>query len=348
MSRKPFEPDAVMDITPVAPDRIVELGKAFRASRALFSAVELGVFTALARGPRNLERLRADVGIAERGARDFFDALVALKLLERDGAGQYRNGPEAALYLDRGKPTYIGGELDNFNKRGYPHWQFLTQALKTGKPQSVATAGNYFLDLYSDQSVLETYTEGMTGGARLVAPAIVAKFPWHRYRTVIDVGSSQGGLLVEIARAHPHIAGGGFDLPPVRPRFESYVGMQGLSGRLGFHAGDFLRDPLPSADVLILGRVLHNWDAATKTMLLQKAHAALSPGGALIVYERMIDDERRSSAPGLLASLNMHIMTEGGFDYTALDLIAWMQDAGFHDLRIEPLTSELSMLFGAK
>ena len=152
-----------MSNAPVTADHIVQLGKAFRASKALFSAVELGVFSALAKGPRDLEALRIEVGVSERGARDFFDSLVALKLLERDGAGRYRNTPEADLYLDRDKPTYIGGELDHFNKRGYPHWHSLTAALKTGKPQSVASAGNYFLDVYSDQSVLETYTEGMTG-----------------------------------------------------------------------------------------------------------------------------------------------------------------------------------------
>src|SRR5262249_33124765 len=107
--------DAVMNIASVTPDVIVALGKAFRASKTLFSAIELGVFTALANGPRNLKMLRADLGIAERGARDFFDSLVALKLLERDEAGCYRNGPESATYLDHNKPTYIGGELNNFN-----------------------------------------------------------------------------------------------------------------------------------------------------------------------------------------------------------------------------------------
>jgi hypothetical protein len=163
----------------------------------------------------------------------------------------------------------------------------------------------------------------MTAGARLVAPAIATKCPWHQHRTVVDVGTSQGGLPVEIARAHAHITGGGFDLPPVRPRFERYIERHGLSERLRFHAGDFLRDPLPGADVLIVGRVLHNWDLATKLMLLRKAHDALPLAGALIVYERMIDDGRQISAAGLLASLNMLIMTDGGFDYTPADLMGW-------------------------
>jgi hypothetical protein len=198
----------------VTPDRIAQIGKAFRASKVLFSAVELGVFRILTNGPRKLDLLTTDVGIAERGARDFFDALVALRLLERDDTGCYHNSAEADHFLDPEKPTYIGGELDHFNKRGYPLWHHLTDALRSGKPQSMASAGNYFLDLYSDAAALETYTEGMTGGARLVAPAIVAKFPWHRYGTVFDIGTSQGGLPVEIARAHAHLTGGGFPSPP--------------------------------------------------------------------------------------------------------------------------------------
>jgi len=340
--------DTIMDSTPVTPDRIVKLGKAFRASKALFSAVELGVFGALAGGPRDLESLRAEIGISERGARDFFDSLVALGLLDRDEAGRYWNTPETDLYLDRNKPTYIGGELDHFSKRGYPHWHGLTAALKTGKPQSIASAGNYFSDLYSDPAMVETYTEGMTSSARLVAPAIVTKFPWRRYRTVIDIGCSQGGLPIEIARAHPHLRGGGFDLPPVRPRFESYVKQHGFADRLCFYAGDFRRDPLPPADVLIIGRVLHNWDLATKTKLLKNAYDALPPAGALIVYERMIDDGRQANAAGLLASLNMLIMTDGGFDYTRTDLMDWMRDTGFHEIQAEPLTAELCMMVGLK
>jgi hypothetical protein len=337
-----------MDSAMITADHITQIGKAFRASKALFSAVELGVFTALAEGPRDLEALRTQVGISQRGARDFFDSLVALRLLDRDEAGRYVNTPDSDVYLDREKPTYIGGELEHFDKRGYPHWHALTAALRTGKPQSVATAGNYFPDVYADQAALETYTEGMTGGARLVAPGIVGKVPWERYRTVIDIGTSQGGLPVEIVRAHAHISGGGFDLPPVRPRFEHYVKQNGFSDRLCFYAGDFLRDSLPGADVLIIGRVLHNWDLATKLLLLKKAYDALPPAGALIVYERMIDDERRASVPGLLASLNMLIMTDGGFDYTCADLVGWMSETGLRDLRHERLTSELSMVFGTK
>jgi hypothetical protein len=308
-----------METRIITPDRIVKLGLAFRAAKALLSAVELGVFTALAEDSLNLDALRMRVGIDERGARDFFDALVALGMLERDERGRYANTPETNFYLDRQKPTYIGGELDHFNTYVYPHWNLLTPALRTGKPQSGARATGHYSALYADHAALETLIKGMTGGTLPVAKALAAKFPWQDYKTVIDVGTAQGCLPVQIAHAHPHITGGGFDLPPVNPLFDNYARDHGLCDRLRFYAGDFLQDPLPSADVLVLGRVLHNWDLVTKRMLLKKAYDALPAGGALIVYERLIDDERRVNAAALLASVNMVIMTAGGFDFTGAD-----------------------------
>jgi hypothetical protein len=337
-----------MDAAAIGAGRIVELGYSFRGAKILLSAVELGVFTALAEGPLVCEELRKKLGIAERGARDFFDALVSLDLLERDGDGRYRNTPETEVYLDRRKPTYIGGDLEHLNERMYPHWHALTPALKTGKPQSGAGATNYFPGLYADQSVLETFARGMTGGSLLAAKAIAAKFPWRDYDSIIDIGTAQGCLPVEIARAHQHLAGGGFDLPQVGPVFDAYVNEHGLSDRLSFCPGDFLSDPLPNADVLVMGRVLHNWNLATKMMLLRKAYDALPIDGALIVYERMIDDERRSSTFGLLASVNMLIMTTGGFDFTGADCICWMSKAGFGDIRVEPLADGMSMVVATK
>jgi len=337
-----------MESAAVMPERIVQLGLAFRGAKTLLSAAELGVFTTLAKGPLDLDTLGKQIGIDERGARDFFDALVALGMLERDDHGRYGNTPETALYLDRQKPTYIGGELEHFNAYVYPHWNLLTPALRTGKPQSGARASGHYSALYADQATLESLAKGMTGGSLPVAKALAVRFPWQDYKTFIDTGSAQGCLPVLIAQAYSDITGGGFDLPPLKPLFDNYVREHGLSQRLQFFAGDFLQDPLPTADVLVLGRVLHNWDLVTKKMLLKKAHEALPAGGALIVYERLIDDDRRVNAPALLASLNMLIMTAGGFDFTGADCISWLREAGFRDLRMDPLTSEISMVTGIK
>jgi precorrin-6B methylase 2 len=188
----------------------------------------------------------------------------------------------------------------------------------------------------------------MTGISMGVGHAIAAAFPWDRHQTVIDIGCAEGCVPVQVARAHGHISGGGFDLPAVAPLFDEYVAEAGLSDRLRFHAGDFFADQLPAADVLIMGHILHDWSAEEKRMLLEKAHAALPDGGALIVYEAIIDDDRRENAFGLLMSLNMLIETTAGFDYTAADCQGWMRDVGFSDSYARPLVGPDSMVVGIK
>jgi O-methyltransferase domain len=165
---------------------------------------------------------------------------------------------------------------------------------------------------------------------------------------VIDIGCAEGAVPVQIALAHEHITGGGFDLAPIEPIFDAYVARCGPDDRLSFTAGDFFSDPLPEADVLVMGHILHDWDIDEKRMLLRKAYDALPEGGALIVYEAIIDDERRSNAFGLLMSLNMLIETPGGFDYTGADCRAWMQEAGFRDSYVEHLVGPDSMVVGKK
>jgi hypothetical protein len=278
---------------------ILELGYAFRGAKALMSAVELGVFTELADGPLDGEALRRQLGLAERGARDFFDALVALGLLHRDDAGRYANSPAADLHLDARKDSYVGGLFENLNAREYPLWATMTAALRTGRPQTGFEGISHFAPLFADAQRLAFFVKAMTGASLAPAKTLAARFPWRRYETFVDVGTAQGCVPVQIALAHPHMTGAGFDLPMLAETFERYVMERDLSGRIRFVAGDFFVDPLPGADVLIMGRVLHNWDLPRKRMLLQKAHAALPSGGALVVYERLIDDARRESSTGL-------------------------------------------------
>jgi hypothetical protein len=331
------------------PDRLVRLGFAFREAKTLLSAIELDVFTALStHGPLGLEELARRTSVHPRGARDFFDTLVSLRLLERDDAGHYRPTPETGRYLNRNNPYYIGGELEFASARQFGPWSLFTEALRTGTPQSGARGTENYSAYYAQAAILENVAKGMSGGTLLAAEAMAERFPWREYQTLCDVGTAQGCLPVAIAGTHGHIHGVGFDLPPLQRLFEDYVGQQGLADRLRFQAGDFFKDPLPTADVLVMGRVLHNWDLTAKKLLLKKAYEALPVGGALIVYERLIDDERRSSTSGLTASLNMLVMTASGFDFTGADCIGWMKEADFKDCRVVPLTSILAMVIGTK
>jgi hypothetical protein len=332
----------------ITPDAILQLGLGFWGSKTLLSAVELGLFSELAKGPRDLASLAKTFNLHPRSSRDFLDALVALGMLKRDG-DKYANTPEADFFLDRAKPSYIGGILEMANARLYRYWGALTEALHTGQPQNEAkVGGDMFQALSGDPERLKLFMEAMTGVSLGAAQAIAAKFPWRDYKTFIDIGSAQGAVPVEIAQSHGHLTGGGFDLAAVRPVFEEYVARRGLAQRLRFYPGSFFTDPLPAADVLIMGHILHDWNLDEKRMLLAKALAALPPGGALIVYDAIIDDERRRNAFGLLMSLNMLIETPAGFDYTGADCTGWMREAGFKSARVEPLTGPDSMVVGIK
>jgi SAM-dependent methyltransferase len=327
----------------------MQLGTGFWASKTLLSAIELGLFTHLAKGPLDLESLRTALGLHPRGARDFFDTLVALGMLERRD-GRYANTPETDLYLDRGKPGYVGGLLEMLNARLYGFWGRLTEALQTGQPQNEAREGGaeFFRALYSEPKRLEGFLSAMTGLSRPLGRAAAQAFPWAEHKSFADVGTAQGGFTVEIARAHPHLDGIGFDLPEVRPIFETYVKSQGLGGRLRFQAGSFFEDELPRVDVIVMGHILHDWDLAQKQTLIAKAHRALPKGGRLVVYEMLIDDERRQNAAGLLMSLNMLIETPGGFDFTGADCEGWMRAAGFRETRAQTLFGPHGMVIGTK
>ena len=331
------------------PDHILQVGMGFWASKTLLSAIEMEVFTELADRPEPLETLQGRLGLHQRAARDFLDALVSLKFLERRD-GQYCNTPSTAFFLDKRKPSYIGGILEMANHRLYPAWGHLTTALRTGAPQNESKDGapDPFVALYADPARLKEFLRAMTGISHGGNMAIARQFPWKQYRTAVDVGTAQGDLITQVALANPQIEGTGFDLPAVGPIFEEYVEANGLSSRVKFAPGSFFEQPLPKADVVMMGHILHDWDLETKRMLIAKAFAALPPGGAYIVYESIIDDDRSSNAFGLLMSLNMLVETAGGFDYTGSDCAGWMKEAGFSETRVEHLVGPDSMVVGLK
>jgi hypothetical protein len=333
----------------LTPDRIMQTGLAFWPSKILLSAIELGLFTELARGAEGFAALSGRLGLHPRSALDFLDTLVALGFLTREG-DRYANTPETDLFLDRKKPSYVGGILEMANHRLYPFWGHLTEALRTGLPQNEAKSGDagIFETLYADPGRLQQFLAAMTGISHGANMTIARTFPWASYRTFVDVGTAQGDLAAQIALANPHLRGTGFDLPQVAPIFEEYIAKVGVADRLAFQPGSFFNDPLPRADVVLMGHILHDWDLPTKQMLIAKAFDALPAGGALVVYEAIIDDDRSKNAFGLMMSLNMLIETPGGFDYTGADCAGWMKAAGFSSTRVEPLVGPDSMVIAIK
>ena len=332
----------------LTPDRIMQVALGFWSAKTLLSAVEMEVFTELAKHPEDFATLSGRLGLHPRGARDFLDALVALGFLQRNN-DQYSNTPETDLFLDKKKPSYIGGILEMANHRLFGFWNHLTEALRTSLPQNESKDGDEpFAALYADPQRLKEFLRAMSGISRQANVAIAQNFPWTDYKTFVDVGTAQGDLCSQIALANLHLTGIGFDLPEVGPIFEDYIAEKSLADRVRFAGGSFFTDPLPNADVVLMGHILHDWALDEKKMLLHKAYEAVPEGGAVVIYDAIIDDDRSKNAFGLLMSLNMLIETPGGFDYSGADCQRWMGEAGFRETRVENLVGPDSMVVGIK
>jgi len=339
-------------VTP-APDRILQIGMGFWASKALLSAVEIGVFTELAAGSRTGAELEDALGLHPRATFDFLDTLVALGMLERDGDGadgRYRNTPATALYLDRNRPTYVGGILEMANSRLYRFWGDLTPALKSGEPQNeVRHSGKPMFDeLYADPARLEQFMDAMTGVSMANFEAFAQKFDFAPYRSMADIGGATGQLSCIVAKAHPHMTALSCDLPVVTPIAERRIAAAGLEDRVAAETLDFFGGEFPQADLITMGMILHDWNLEKKKMLIAKAYRALPEGGAFVAIENIIDDARRENAFGLLMSLNMLIEFGDAFDFTGADFTAWCLEAGFKRCEILPLAGPASAAIAYK
>lgn len=328
---------------PLSPARLLQIGTGFWPAQVLLSAVALDLFTALGRRPMNARALGETLGLHERGWRDFFDALVALRLLERDGDGPdgiYRNGAEAALFLDKAKPGYVGGILEMAQARLYPFWADLKSALQTGKPQNEVkhTGKPMFDELYARPERLEQFMRAMTGASRGNFATFVEKFDFAPFKTYCDIGGATGLLAGMVAEAAPHLACATFDLPAVAPIAQRSLEQRGLADRVRVLSGDFLKQPLPKADLVSMGMILHDWNLEGKMHLIRAAYEALPKGGAFVVIEHLIDDARRENAFGLMMSLNMLIEFGDAFDFSAADFQGWCREVGFTRFEVLPLT----------
>ncbi|MDM9632174.1 methyltransferase [Robiginitalea aurantiaca] len=337
----------------INPSKIMQIGMGFWASKTLLTAVNMELFTHLAKGGLSGREIQDKLGLHERSLYDFLDTLVALGFLKRVGLKDhaiYSNSDDSDFFLDKGKPSYIGGILEMSNNRLYPFWNDLEACLKTGKPQNETKNGDksLFEAIYADEDRLREFIHGMGGVQAGNFMKLAHDFDFSDYQTHCDVGGSGANLSIHIAKNNDHIKSTSFDLPPVGPIAKENVERFGLSDRIVVASGDFFVDELPRADVITMGNILHDWSVEDKLILIKKAYDALPEGGAFVVIENIIDDERNKNAFGLMMSLNMAIETEQGFDFSASDFNEWAKEAGFRQTRIMPLTGPTSAVVAIK
>src|SRR5215472_14107332 len=342
-----------MKTTSPTPDAILQTAFGFWNSKVLLTAVTFDLFTALGQRRLTGAEISNKIKLHPRGVADFLDALVAMKFLEREGDGadaKYFNTSATALYLDRNSPRYIGGIPEMLNARLFKYWNDLPEALRTGKPQNETKHGgkNIFDELYADPEKLEGFLNGMTGLSRINFEALADKFDFSRYHTLCDVGGATGLLCIEVAKKHPQIQCISFDLGPVEPVAKKHIAAAKLQDRIRVASGDFFQDPLPRADVITMGMILHDWNLERKMQLIRAAYDALRPGGAFITVEALIDDRRRENVFGLLMSLNMLIEFGDAFDYSAADFEKWCREVGFRRFEVIHLAGPSSAAIAYK
>lgn len=335
------------------PTQIMQTATAFWPSKVLLTAVEFDLFTTLGDKSMSAQQLGEALGLHPRGIYDFFDALVALKFLKRDGdgsKGQYKNTPETSAFLVKTSPTYNGGLIEMLNSRLFGFWNNLGAALKTGKPQNeIKHSGKpMFEELYSDEDRLGQFLDAMTGFQAASFNQLAEKFDFSKYKTVTDIGGALALLSRIIGERHTHLSFNTFDLPPVAIHAQSHINTAGMGDRITVVSGDFFKDDLPRADVITMGNILHDWNLENKKILIKKAYDALPEGGAFIAVENLIDDARRENAFGLLMSLNMLIEFGDGFDYTGADFREWGSEAGFKRFEIINLAGPTSAAIAYK
>ena len=335
------------------PSKIMQIGMGFWASKTLLTAVNLKLFTHLAQGELTGKEIQNRLGLHERSLFDFLDSLVALGFLTRKGIKDdavYQNSDESDLFLDQNKLTYIGGILEMSNNRLYRFWNDLEEGLKTGKPQNESKQGDkpLFEAIYSNEERLREFLHAMGGVQAGNFDHFARHFDFSKFKTHCDIGGAGGNLCVHIAKNNPHISSTCYDLPKVAPIAEDNFRTLGLSDRIKATPGDFFEEELPRADLITMCNVLHDWGTDDKKMLISKAYTSLPNGGALVIIENIIDDERRQNAFGLMMSLNMLIETDSGFDFSLSDFKGWVSEIGFKRIDLMPLIGPSSAIIARK
>lgn len=338
-----------------SPENIMKIGTGFWASKILLTAVSFQLFTRLAeKKTMKASDIKNILGLkcTDRNVYDFLDALTIFGFLKREGildTAIYSNSLDTDTFLDKNKPSYIGGILEMMDNRLYTFWGSLGEGLLTGLPQNeIKKSEDFFGLIYSDPEKLKGFINAMSGIQMGNFMAFAQKFDFTKYKTLIDVGGSAGLLSLMVARHNAHMRCTSFDLPPVEPVANATIQQFGLSDQVKTASGDFFTMPIPNADIVVMGNILHDWDEENKISLMKKAYDALPANGAFVAIENIIDSERKQNVFGMMMSLNMLIETGTGFDYTFADFNRWANIAGFKSTSIIPLTGPSSAAIAYK
>jgi acetylserotonin N-methyltransferase len=331
------------------PSIVLDLLEAFRRSKTMFAAVKLGVFDALAKGPQSLAALSAELHASADGLERLLDACVGLGLLERRD-GRYANTPDSEAYLCRHSPRRLTGYLNYSNDVMWKLWEHLDDAVREGThrwKQVYGWDGPIFQNFFRDEAAKREFLLGMHGFGVICSPQIVAAFDLGRFRRLCDLGGATGHLAVAACERYPELRAVVFDLPEAAPLAREMIAQTPVAARIEVQAGDFFSDPLPEADLYALGRIVHDWSEEKALALLQRIHAALPAGGALLIAEKVLNDDKLGPRWAQMQSLNMLTCTAGK-ERTLGEYRELLTRAGFSRVEGQRTTAPLDAVLATK
>jgi acetylserotonin N-methyltransferase len=333
----------------INPAPVLELIQAFRRSKTMFTAVSLGVFDLLDAGPADLASLAHEFNANPDALERLLDACVALCLLEKED-GHYSNSAVAATYLTRSSPNTLTGYILYSDRALYPLWGNLEAAVREGTNRWEQTFGGkaaLFDHFFRTDEAQRDFLGGMHGFGKLSSPAVITAFDLGRFRRLVDLGGGTGHLAQIGVQCYPFLNAAVFDLPAAISTARAYLGQDVMGRRVDLIEGDFFTDPLPEADIFALGRILHDWDEDKIRFLLKKIWERLPRGGALLIAEKLLDDNKSGPLPALMQSLNMLVCTEGK-ERTLAEYSALLREAGFTKIEGSVTRAPLDAILAVK
>ncbi|WP_165774873.1 methyltransferase [Candidatus Viridilinea mediisalina] len=308
---------------------LLDLLRGYRSAQVLIVCTELGVFEALAAGPANAQELGAQLKQRPEVLERLLNAAVALGLLELQHERRYANGPVAAACLSGTGPFFIGN-LVRREANFYERWGQLGPTVRG----EVAAGGTYVTDRAPDPTWVRRFELGLYDVARtsapLVAELLAPLMPSNVAPRVLDIGGGHGAYSMALAQRYPTLTATIFELPPVIPVAQELVAASGLTERVALQSGDFKQDHLGTGyHLALLFGILTHQTTDEAVALLTKVHAALEPGGAVVIHNFLLNSDRVGPLDATLFDLHMLLANKTGAAYTSDELAAWLEAAGF-------------------
>lgn len=322
--------------------------RGFHNAFAVKAAVELDLFTAIGKGSSSVAEITASCSVAsERGIRILCDHLAVLGFLTKTD-GHYRLTQDSAACLDSRSPAYIGRAV-RFLMHGdqFENFRQLAETIRTGKQ-----AGHSHLD--PEDPIWMDFARGMAPmmfpAAQTIAQELQPALAGIPQPKILDIAASHGTFGIMLAQQHPKAEVYALDWANVLEVAQENARKAGIASRYHLIPGSAFDAEIGSGyDVVLITNFLHHFEPATNESLLKKFHAAMNPGGQLVILEFVPDEQRLSPPPAALFALVMLANTDRGDAYTFAELERMCGHAGFRDMRLIRLEAgPQALLIGKK